>query len=441
MLNRLKSYLIGTGKNIISSIGFIPTLITIALTILAVVLILIDTPERDWLIIDAVPLLDVSYASTARDLVTAFLAGTISLIIFSFTMMMFVLQQTATNYSSKIVGGIIAMKSNQVVLGTYVGTIIYMILTLIQIKEDDQFDQVPQLPIYIGLILFIVCVIMFVKFINDIYNSVQIYQVIERIYHKTAKKLKNLRSDKFPAKKLDQVDFWHTYKSGESGYFQDISIDALLDIAQKNDLIIKSIIPRGFYHGIGEPLFMANKHIEDKKIIKGIEQSFIFYTGEKISDNYFFGVRQLSEVAVQSLSTGINAPDVAIACLDYIGDLFVSIVNNERNEIFRDKKEKLRVVIPSIPVDELFEMCISPIRIYGKKDLNILISLLNFLKRIGYADDSYKYQKLINEHFSAIMADGENGLENDMDKNSLINKARKTRTELPDYFVDSFSEK
>jgi uncharacterized membrane protein len=433
MLNSIKSYFISGAKKTLSSIGFIPTIVASAITFLVIFLILIDSPDRNWLI-TAIPLLEIEYADTARDLITAFLAGTISLIIFSFTMMMFVLQQAASNYSSKIIGGIISIKSNQIVLGTYVGTVIYMILALIQIREADEFDQVPQLPIFVGLLLFILCIILFVKFINDIFNSVQIYKVIERIYHKTAKKIKKHESNKRHEPVVGEQK-WHIYTSEASGYFQDISTDSLIKIAQKNDFIIRINLPKGFYHGIGEPLFSLTKKIEDKDVITSIEESMIFYAGEKISDNYFFGIRQLSEVAVQSLSTGINAPGVAIACLDYLGDIMSITIRSKRTEVFNDDKGIQRIILPNISVSEIFEICITPIRIYGKKDLNILISLLNFLKRISYNDKNLEYQNTVLLHFNSVLEDGKNSLQNRMDKTSLQNTAKKIQMEVPEYFI------
>jgi uncharacterized membrane protein len=434
MLNIIRSQILGIGKKIITSISFIPTVTALILIMLAIFLIAIDSPEKDWFITEALPILDISYADTARDLVTTFLAGTISLIIFSFTMMMFVLQQAASNYSSKIIGGIISRKSNQIILGTYVGTIIYMILILIQIKEDDKFEEVPQLPIFVGLIIFILCVILFVKFINDIYDSVQIYQVIEGIYHKTVKRLNIFPGDEGQLRDFDKDQHWYTYYGQISGYFQDISKNSMVSIARKHDLIIEIIPPKGFYHAIGEPLFKLNQDIKDKDIIKNIESSFIFYSGENISDNSFYGIRQLSEVAVQSLSTGINAPGIAIACLDYLGDLFILLTKNNRTQIIRDKKKMPRIIIQAISLQEMMEMCITPIRIYGKKDLNIMISLLNLFKRIGYNDKLLEYHDVVIAQFNGVLEDSKKSLENSMDKKSLYESVQKIKKEVPWYF-------
>ncbi|MFN6944674.1 MAG: DUF2254 family protein, partial [Cytophagaceae bacterium] len=314
MFDKIQSFILSGGKKIISSIGFIPTIVVSILIALSIFLLSIDGPVVEWKIFDRIPYIKIPNPDTARSLVSAILAGTISLIIFSFTMMMFVLQQAAANYSSKVIGNIITQKSNQIVLGFYIGTIIYTIILLMQIRGEDEFDKVPHLTLLTGVILFITCFILFIKFINDIYSSVQIYNVIHRIYKQTLKELKKYDPSKDIS--LDESNIaWHQHISGTSGYFQGITKEVLLSFAVKNNLIIKIIPPKGFYNVIGAPLYQLSKEVIDKKKLAHIEDGFLLYTGEKISDNDFFGIRQISEIALQALSTGINAPGTAIACL------------------------------------------------------------------------------------------------------------------------------
>ncbi len=189
MFHRVKTSLFALFRNFKSSIWVVPALISVLFFGLIIFILVIHSPDHEYIVLKIIPYADITNADTARALITTILAGTISLIIFSFTMMMFVLNQAASNYSSKVLGGLISQRSNQIVLGVYIGTVIYTIILLMQIKEGDYYEDVPHIGIFLCVVIFIFCLILFVKFINNIYSSVQIYSVIETIYDQTKKQL------------------------------------------------------------------------------------------------------------------------------------------------------------------------------------------------------------------------------------------------------------
>ncbi|MDQ3396031.1 MAG: DUF2254 domain-containing protein [Bacteroidota bacterium] len=432
----MKTSFITIYRNTVNSIWIVPAIISALFFGLIYFILAIHSPDHEYRLLQIVPYGDINNADTARALVTTILAGTISLIIFSFTMMMFVLNQAASNYSAKVLGGLISQKSNQIVLGVYIGTVIYTIILLMQIKEGDNFKNVPHIAIFLCVVIFIFCLILFVKFINNIYNSVQIYSVINRIYSQTKKELQKESDNKTYDKNKFLVKEWFDNVSNKSGYFQTISGSTLVDIACKHDLVVQSIPPKGFYHVAGAPLFRLSKKITDKKILGKIEDGFAFYTGENIKDNYFYGLRQLSEVAIQALSTGINAPGTAIACLEHLSDLFSIRMKQDHSSIYKDKKNDVRVIVPEIPFAELLEICISPIRIYGKKDVNMVLSLINFLKNLSYNDPAQLHQDLLSQHVLAVYEDAFKNLENSMDKKSVKEKMRELKNLPSNYFIE-----
>jgi uncharacterized membrane protein len=442
MLRRLQTYLIALVHRATGSIGFIPTLISLGFLTLIILLLMIDSPEDDFKLLQYVPYLEIESDRTARSLITTILAGTISLIIFSFTMMMSVLNQAASNYSSKIIGSLVTRRSNQVILGFYTGTIIYTIILLIQIRDEEEFSKVPHIAVFAGIVIFFICIILFVKFINDISNSVQIYSVIERIYKQTKKRIeqhnRHLERDgsATSAEVSGLVDEWFEYPVRTSGYFQALATDTLIKAAAEHNLIIRALTTKGTYHVTGTPLFQLNRAIADQKLIDTITEGFVFYPGEKIRDNPFFGIRQLSEVAVQSLSTGLNAPGIAIACLDYLSDLLAIRMQQHWEQLLRDKAGNVRVIVPETSFADVLETCISPIRIYGKKDINLNHGLLRLMKKLAYNDQRKRYQELINRHTQAIIDDAFQALENNLDKKSMEVTIRELQR-MPARYFDS----
>ncbi|MFP3759150.1 DUF2254 family protein, partial [Cupriavidus sp. SIMBA_020] len=76
-------------------------------------------------------------AENARTILSTLAGSIISLTVFSFSMVMVVLNSASASLSPRVVPGLITRKSHQMVLGFYLGSIIYSIIMLININKLD----------------------------------------------------------------------------------------------------------------------------------------------------------------------------------------------------------------------------------------------------------------------------------------------------------------
>src|SRR5690606_15243639 len=130
-------------------------------------------------------LLIIDNADTARSLLSTLIGGVISLMVFSFSMVMILLNQASTNYSPRLLPGLISNKRHQFVLGFYIGTILFNILCLINVLPGDNPFQIPAFTILIAIMLGPVCLILFVFFIHSISEAIQINNILQRLYQVT----------------------------------------------------------------------------------------------------------------------------------------------------------------------------------------------------------------------------------------------------------------
>ncbi len=112
-------------KKIVTSIAFLPALIAIGFLIASWLMILLDFSDWGKNIKDRLDWLTLNDASTARSIVSAIAAGVISLSVFSFSMVMIVLNQAAGQLSNRVLDQLIGNRFQQVILGFYIGTIVY----------------------------------------------------------------------------------------------------------------------------------------------------------------------------------------------------------------------------------------------------------------------------------------------------------------------------
>ena len=111
-------------KQTIASIAFIPALIAIFFLLLSFFMVQFDFSESGKDIKSNAHWLTLKDASTARSIISSIVSGIISLTVFSFSMVMILLNQAASQMSNRILDKLIGNRFQQTVLGFYIGTIV-----------------------------------------------------------------------------------------------------------------------------------------------------------------------------------------------------------------------------------------------------------------------------------------------------------------------------
>lgn len=419
-------------NNIKTSIAFTPALITLILFIILILLLEFETSKAKPFIVDLIPYINIVNADTARSVVSSILTGIISLTVFSFSMVMVVINQAATNYSPKLVEGLITRRSIQYVLGVYIGTSIFSLICLLQIRGEDNFQKVPHLAIIVNILLFIYCVILFVSFINNISNSVKINRITERVYIKTIESVNDYNQiSNLPEGFI--LDDWVPVFSDKAGYYQYYLSDRVIDFLKKHDLMLRVAAYPGFFLSKGAPLFYLNKKLDDQKELKILKEGFVTHPEENISINPLFGFRQLQEVAVKAISKGINDPGIAILCIDYLSDLLSRAINEIYFKMELDDSKSIRVIFQNYNFDQLLGATIIPIRHYGKDLPDIQVALLACLQKISYTDTKFLVRERLNFLANAILEESRDHPAA-IDKRLVLEKFEQLLREFPFYF-------
>jgi uncharacterized membrane protein len=108
----------------VNSIAFYPAIIAILFLVLSLLSFTFYFSEEGMQIKSHLHWLRLRDASTARSIISSITAGIITLTVFSFSMVMIVLNHTASQLSNRILDRLIGSSFQQVVLGIYVGTIV-----------------------------------------------------------------------------------------------------------------------------------------------------------------------------------------------------------------------------------------------------------------------------------------------------------------------------
>lgn len=424
------------------SIGFYPAIISLAYFILAVG---VATVSSSALLDDLDPFFDLiglPRVWNVEVVLSNLITGIISLTALSFAMVMVVLSNVSTTFSPKLILGLVSEKTHQVVLGNYIGAILYCVILLLTIsgREPHPFHD---MAVILSAAMGIWCLVLFIDFIHNISTSVQIDKIVENVYNDTKKELHRRQEAEESTRRRRQASVdetimpRHVFPSRRSGYLQKIEMDDLVKVAGGHDLVIRVHPHLGDFVVEGSPFFSCTMPFEqiDSIVRDKIYSMFIFFTGEKIEINERYGFTQLMEIAVKALSPGINDPGTACICIDYLTDLFVLWNRLKDWGVYYDQNRNPRLVVRSFSFEDLFNICIGPIRRYGKEDLLIANKLLQCFKTRSHFDRGEKrYRRLLNDQAVSVIEGIKSSSSNDNDLSFLHARIMEMNEDPEGYF-------
>lgn len=370
-------------STIINSIAFLPAVIAALFLLLSWGMIVLDFSAPGKQVKAALSWLSLKDATTARTIISTIVGGIISLTVFSFSLVMLILNQAASQMSNRVLDKLIGNRFQQSVLGCYIGTIVYALFLLSTIRDIDTGVHVPALSTYLLIAFTIFDIFLFIYFLHYVTQSVKYETIIHRICRQTHAAMKRdctqLPSPPIPPAAPDGV----TIVAPASGVYQGFNENALLKLAEQGNFIISIMHPPGTFLLSGAPLAaVSGPETFSKAHIERIQGGITIQRGEDIDSNYFYGFRQLMEVAVKALSPGINDPGTAVLCLHGLASLLAYHLQHFPAQVVKDDAGVIRIVLRQRTVAEIMTECLLPIWDYGKEDRTVQQAFLHILTQL-----------------------------------------------------------
>ncbi len=385
-------------NKMIESIAFYPALIAVGFLVLSWGMLVFDFSDYGKEIKSGLSWLSLKDASTARTIISTVAGAIISLTVFSFSMVMIVLNQAASQMSNRVLNSMIENRFQQVILGIYIGTIVYALFLLSTIRDISSGIYVPAFSIYLLILLTVIDIFLFIYFLDYVTQTVKYETVIDRVRLQT---FKNMETDfkEFQSEKPAWLSSPSKIISAQkSDYFQGFNEKRLLELAKKHQVQVSFLIPPGQFVIKGTACIKIHSNeIVTEDALKEIADCADFYTGQPIDRNPDYGFRQLSEVAIKALSPGINDPGTAVLALHALFALFDYRLYQQLPQLIENSDNMVVIYLPTSDFIELFERCLQPIWNYGKDDGAIQATFLDMLTQIKTQDDRHLFSVLFDE--------------------------------------------
>lgn len=370
-----------TYNRITGSIALYPALIAIGFLALSWLMIELDFSGAGKHIKSNYHLIRLRDASTARSIASTIITGVISLAVFSFSMVMILLNQAASQLSNRMLEVMIGNRFQQILLGLYLGTIVYALFLLSTIRDVDSGVYVPALSIYLLIVLVVADLFVFIYFLHYVTQSVKFETIIKRVHRRTLQVLQqNCEGERAPSAVPSFTSAPQVIRMPASNYFQGMDIKQAVDMGKRNDLIIECLPVVGTYLLQGQPLLHIYSSQPLTPSVTGeILEMVDLFTGQSIESNAYYGLKQLAEVSIKALSPGINDPATAVLSLHCITDLLGFYAAHTPQAVFHDKGNTARLYLPRHSFEDLFALCYPPVWHYGKEDQYIQQALSDML--------------------------------------------------------------
>ena len=415
MLSTIRKRTLNLINALSTSIAFYPTVISFGLFLLAIYLVNTEYLDTTAWLKKNVPFLVVTSADAARTILSTIIGGIISLTVFSFSMVMITLNQASSNYSPRILPGLVSEKNNQIVLGFYLGTAIFCLIVLLGLKPNNDIYSLSVLSVLISMILFIFCLGLFIYFINHISTSIQIDNIMNKIFKETLTKLEHLEENNDENKRTIKVQNRTEIRARTSNYYHGTLKSNLLKTCKDHEVNVHIEKERGSFIHQGSVICHYDKE-RDTKVEEKILGALNIDGDHRTTNTYLDGFNQLTEIGIKAMSPGINDPATALITLNYLSSLFLKRVKIPDYEVFYTEDRKNLYLENRLPFSDLLEECVSQYRLYCKENVVLMIKLKNLLLTLSQVEHiDPTYSKHIEKELNALNIDANKFINNDKD--------------------------
>ncbi|WP_009630402.1 DUF2254 domain-containing protein [Synechocystis sp. PCC 7509] len=416
-----------------SSYLFVPALIVVSAIALAVMMLTLDR-QGNYGVLKNWGWIYTGSTDGARAMLAAIVSSTITVAGTVFSITIVALQLAASNFGPRLLRNFMKDVSNQVVLGTFIGTFIYCLLVLRTVRGDgDDYNSfIPQLSVTVALALAIVSISLLIYFIHHASTIIQASHIISEVSAELDRATDRLFPEKIgrglsqSGRQVAEIpanfdEDAYPIKATKSGYLQVIDDEKLMQITSQQELIVRLEFRPGKFIVKGSELMMVYPGGRvNQKFAKKFRDVFILGTERTEQQDIEFPIHQLVEVALRAISPGINDPFTAIRCIDRLSAGLSYLAGRDFPSPYRyDDLGNLRIITQPVTFVGLINAAFNQIRQYSNSDVAVTIRLLEAITTIARYTQNPKDREALRRHAEMIQRDSNDAVSEEWDKKDI----------------------
>lgn len=392
--------------NLVASFWFLPTVMCVVAVASALMALRFDQrvvttttePWKSWLQVDT--------PAGARSLLSAIAQSAIGLagVVFSITIL--TLSFASSQFGPRLLRNFMRDHSGHFALGCFVSTYLYCLLVLRTVGSEPNDNHVPQLAVAVALALALANIGVLMFYIHHVARSIQVSSIIDTV----GKDMDVLLREFFRPRESDPVargqpetlpppaEDGTPVESCSTGNIQAISLESLMELAEKQSLIIRLHVAPGDYVDAG--ILLASVHATDSRRTRSftddVQAAFVVGIERTNEQEIEYPIDQLVEIAVRALSPSLNDPFTAIHCIQRLGAFLALFAAKPwPSFVLRGQDGVPKIFSQPKTIDRLLHRAFDQILHYGANSPAVIDQVVKMLKQIE--------SRAVDSHHEAVV--------------------------------------
>jgi uncharacterized membrane protein len=369
-----------------TNLWLIPSL-TVALALLVFIVVQgIDRANYEGVLV--LPTwIDQGSAADARSLLSATAGAIITTLGLVLSITVLTLSIAASQFGQRLLRRYMRDRGTQVCIGIFAATFVFSLLTLLSVTSRAQEKEfVPWLSIWISTIWALTCIAVLIYYINHVALSIQVNNVLADLSADFRWAIsQNAGANQARRVSIPMVRGDLTLLSPTTGYIQSINYHALLSAAAAAGAVVRfesrpgQFVVQGASLAVAEGNRLSQTRLEDdfrRTVRIGVRRTLL--------QDPEFAIAQIVEIALRAMSPGVNDPNTAVTCVNWLADsLRVLAQHPAGNPAHLDRGGNIRVIEQVNDFEQIVAATYGPIRQVARNSPMLTIGMLNSISHIA----------------------------------------------------------
>jgi uncharacterized membrane protein len=375
-------------------------------------------------------------AGTARDLLSSLLSGLITMTSLVVSITMVVLSLAAGQLGPRLILNFIRDRQIQVVLGLFMGTIVYTLLVLRSVTDQLGPGAIPHVAVAVASALTLLCLFALLFYVHKIARSI----IADTVVREVADALEDAIARASPERRDPPQDDVETRRFdirtpisiGVAGYVQVIDYRQLVRCAAKANVVIEVEIRAGhFVLRGGDHLAVRSNEPVSEALLDDVRKAFVIGPERTSTQDLEYSVRQLVEIAVRALSPGINDPFTALAVVNRLGAALECAASQpDPPSLHADENGVVRVRAYATNFVGLLDASFNQIRQAATGNAAVLIQMIDTIGQLGAVVSDPVRRAGLFAHLEKVERTARRSLPDPADLHDFDQSANATRRRL-----------
>jgi len=368
---------------------FVPTVGALFAIALSQLMLQIDRNLGD----DALPETLQTTVGSGRAILAAIAGGLISSVTLLLSLMLVAVQLASSQFSPRTVRNWIGDRTQQVSIAVVLGTSIYCLLVLRDIRGPDEGEvQLPHVSILAAVALGILSLMFVIRSVDRLTDRLRIGSVAAALMNETIaiieldERLESYESPSLTPAALptsaeritDPPPDAFAIEAPMAGWVQQIDLTTIVAATPRGSTIYIAVSVGSFTFPDSPVAWVWPAPEDEQRCSAEILKGFAFGDGRTMQQDIEFGVKQMVDIALRALSPGVNDPNTASDLIVHIGVTMLAIWQRPIAASVRSEDGR-RVIRSDLQHGEYLHAAFDPIRLYGAQDPSVGATMVRTL--------------------------------------------------------------